>query len=533
MGNNDSKDSRSPLERFLGLFANVRAGEGATVVLLALNVFLLLLAYYIIKPIREALILSGGGAEVKSYAAAGQAILLIGVVPLYAMLVTRLARRRLINIVTIFFVACLGIFYILSLFQPPLLFEVDVVKFQADLDNANLSQELRGKFEEKNISLSADAAISVAEEGGEWTISENSKKTYSIRKWRADLSIYPIQFQMALGVPFYLWVGIFNLMVIAQFWSFANDLYTPEAGKRLFATVAIGASAGAVLGGRVAKILIEPLGIYQLLLVAGALLLSSLVVTNIVGSRERKRASEHAAVGTAEEPISKGGAFQLVFKNKYLLLIALLMLFLNWVNTTGEYILGDIVKSDIEQKYEEEVAAGTKEALPELEYGVFLGKEIGKFYADFFSVVNLVGLAIQLFLVSRIIKYLGVKIALFILPVIALGGYAFLVFVPVLSIVRWAKTAENSTDYSLQNTVRQMLFLPTTREQKYKAKQAIDTFFVRAGDVLSACLVYVGLHWLTFSTKHFALANLVLILVWIFLAALVGRENRRLTTDSE
>jgi AAA family ATP:ADP antiporter len=99
-------------------------------------------------------------------------------------------------------------------------------------------------------------------------------------------------------------------------------------------------------------------------------------------------------------------------------------------------------------------------------------------------------------------------------------------------VIRWAKTAENSTDYSLQNTVRNVLFLPLTREQKYKAKQATDTFFVRAGDVLSAGLVFVGAK-LAFEIRHFALVNLVLVLVWIVLAILIGRENRKLTADSE
>ena len=142
-------------------------------------------------------------------------------------------------------------------------------------------------------------------------------------------------------------------------------------------------------------------------------------------------------------------------------------------------------------------------------------------------------MVIQLFLVSRILKYLGVRVALLILPVIALTGYAFLVFYPILGIIRWAKTAENSTDYSLQNTVRQVLFLPLTREEKYQAKQAIDTFFVRAGDVLSALLVFVGTSLLVFKVKHFAIVNLILVLVWIVLAIMIGKENRRLTSGSE
>ena len=95
--------------------------------------------------------------------------------------------------------------------------------------------------------------------------------------------------------------------------------------------------------------------------------------------------------------------------------------------------------------------------------------------------------------------------------------------------VRWAKTAENSTEYSLNNTVRGVLFLPTTREEKYKAKQTIDTFFVRSGDVLSALLVYLGTSWLFFKTEQFAMFNLVLVTVWLILAVFVGLEYRRMT----
>jgi AAA family ATP:ADP antiporter len=115
-----------------------------------------------------------------------------------------------------------------------------------------------------------------------------------------------------------------------------------------------------------------------------------------------------------------------------------------------------------------------------------------------------------------------------ILPVIALGGYALLAFFPLLSVVRWAKTAENSTDYSLQNTVRNILFLPLTREQKYKAKQVTDAFFWRAGDVLSAAVVFVGTTWLSMQTTHFALLNLVLVAAWLLIAWRIGTRYRQL-----
>ncbi|MGI9039416.1 MAG: hypothetical protein ACR2GQ_11205 [Gemmatimonadota bacterium] len=89
-------------------------------------------------------------------------------------------------------------------------------------------------------------------------------------------------------------------------------------------------------------------------------------------------------------------------------------------------------------------------------------------------------------------------------------------------------TPENATDYSLNNTVRNMLFLPLTREQKYKAKQVTDAFFWRAGDVLSAAVVFAGTTWLSLGVAHFAMLNLVLVALWLVIAARVGAHYMEL-----
>jgi AAA family ATP:ADP antiporter len=313
-------------------------------------------------------------------------------------------------------------------------------------------------------------------------------------------------------------------MVPAQFWSFANDLYTPEAGKRLFVLLAFGASMGAVVGSDLSSRLIEPLGVAQLLLVAAFVLLSSLWITLHVESRPGKQSAQAAK----EQPLGRDGAFELVLRKPYLLRIALLLLLSNWVNTTGEYVLSRTVRADAERSAIEQSLSGP-------ERDEFVGTEVGKFYAGFFRGVNILGLALQLFVVSRILRRFGVRTALFVLPLIALGGYAAIALgaASMLALVRWVKTVENGTDYSLQNTVRQALFLPTTREEKYKAKQAIDTFFVRAGDVLSALLVYVGTTWLAFGTKSFAVASVLLVSIWLVLAAQLGRDFVRLNPEDE
>jgi AAA family ATP:ADP antiporter len=453
----ESETSGGVLDRALRVFTDVRSGEGLTVLLLALNVFLLLTAYYFIKPLREALILDESGAEIKSYASALQALILLVAVPAYGALAGRLPRQALINRVTLFFAGCLVLFFFLG---------------------------------------------------------------------RAGLN---------LGVVFFLWVGIFNLMVIAQFWAFANDLYTNDEGERLFPLVQFGASAGAVFGSVVVGSLIEPLGIWIPMLIAAGILLLSLLVTGAVerrensatepraGGRQKRSTSTAGTSGTSrseKQEGESGGAFALVFQSRYLLLIALLVLFMNWVNTTGEYILGSVV----EDAARGAVASGTAE-------GQSVGQYIGSFYSDFFAVVNVAGLLLQLFVVSRIVKYLGIRIAILFLPIIALGSYGLIAFLPVLGIVRWAKTAENSTDYSLQNTVRQTLFLPLTRDQKYKAKQAIDAFFWRAGDVLSAVVVWVGTTWLALDASGFARFNIILVLIWLGLSVAIGKEYSRRVND--
>jgi AAA family ATP:ADP antiporter len=442
---------KGPLDRFLGLFADVRGGEGITALLLMLNIFLLLAAYYLLKTIREPLILSvPGGAEVKSYSAAATAGLLILLVPLYSAVASRVSRVKLINGVTLFFIACLVAFFVLS---------------------------------------------------------------------RANVPI---------GVAFFIWVGIFSLMVIAQLWAFANDVYTVEQGKRLFAIVGFGAALGAIAGSFVTGQMVKQFGPYPFMLGAAVLLGVCMLLTNMVHVREKRRheaaprptsgkAGEDAAA-SPEALVTGRSGFALVFADRYLLLIAFLMLVYNLVNTNGEYILGKTVVMLYAKAHGAAAMGGLDEK-----------KTIGEFYGNFFTLVNVIAAVIQAFVVSRVLKKFGVRVALLVLPVVALGGYLTMAFVPLLSFIRAAKMAENGLDYSLQNTTRNALYLPTSREAKYKAKQANDTFFVRFGDVLSAGMVFAGTTWLGFAPQHFALLNVGLIVIWLLLAIVIGRRFKQMS----
>ena len=320
-----------------------------------------------------------------------------------------------------------------------------------------------------------------------------------------------------IGIAFYIWIGVFNMVAVAQFWAFANDLYSNERGKRLFPVVGIGASLGALAGAGLTAYFFKGMGPYRAMLIAAFGLLVPVALTIIVHRREGHQ--KDAKKEEAEKPVGGPGGFTLVFKQRYLLLIALLVLVYNLVNTLGQFMLNILISEEAARR----IAAGTADGATEAAL-------IGMLSGTVQTYVNLLSLILQAFFVSRIFKYIGVRGALFILPAIAATGYTAMALIPTFLTMQWMKVFENGTDYSVQNTTRQALFLPTSREAKYKAKQAIDAFFVRFGDMLQAGVVYVGVQ-LALSVRGFAIVNMVLVGVWLLIVVGIRREHQKLTGE--
>lgn len=197
-------------------------------------------------------------------------------------------------------------------------------------------------------------------------------------------------------------------------------------------------------------------------------------------------------------------------------MIALVIGLYNFINATGEYILSNVVTRTATQA----VASGLAGGLDLKEYR-------GKFFAEYQFLTNLIALVLQLFLVSRIFRWIGVGRALLIFPFIALGGYGFIAVGASLLLIKWVKALENGTDYSLMNTTKHALFLITSREEKYKAKAAIDTFFVRGGDVIAALGIFLGTTYLSFGVERFARVNILGVLIWISICFLIIREYKK------
>jgi ATP:ADP antiporter, AAA family len=454
---------RSRTWLWLSALAPVRRGELMTVLFLTINVFVLLTCYYVLKVLREPLILLGGGsAELKAYASAGQTLLLLAVVPAFGFLSSKVSRLRLLTTVQLIFIGCLFAFYLL------------------------------------------------------------------------------VQASAPIGLAFYLWLGIFNVLVVSNFWSFANDLYTPEQGKRLFAMIGIGASIGAILGAFVPKMLHHIVGMHSLLLVAAGGLAISVVLYRLADHRERDHRVAPVTPPAQTAPTAdRRGGFAMVLKDRYLRLLGVMLLVATIINTTGEYVIGKMAVDESKVYATEQVAKATLASgadMPDAAVKTAMrdaqDEFIGNFYSSYYTIVNLLSLLLQALIVARLLTKLGIRRTLFIMPLVALGGWFALLLFTNLTMVRIEKTAENSLDYSLHNTVRQALFLPTSREAKYKAKAAIDTFFFRMGDVIAGLGVVVLLvEVLGLGTRSFAVLNLVLAACWLLLARRTGRIHDELMAE--
>lgn len=426
----------SRAERLLSLFTRIEAGEGRCVAILSLQAFALMVAYYMIRPVREALILTEGGAEFRSYAVALQAALLIVIVPLYGIATRRLDRSRLYQCVNAFFVLNLLVFWMLG---------------QAG--------------------------------------------------WR-------------LGFAFFIWVSLFSVMAVTQFWAYATDLFNARAGQRLFGLIAIGISGGALAGARIAATFFDLLGPHGLMLASTAALTTAILISG--RARHSVPPAAQSASPDAETAAAAGdarrwlGGFALIAQSRYLVGIAALVVLLNWVTSAGDFVLSHWLVEIAERDAPQDQA-----------------RFIGRFMADYCSAITLAGFLIQLLLVSRIIQLAGLARALMVTPLAFVAGYLMIGMVPAFMLLQTVLIVQRSFDYSLLNTTRNALLLPTSREVKYQAKTAIDTFFFRVGDLLATASVVLGA--MLFEDLRLKLVWLILVLsaTMAAVAWLVGREYAR------
>ncbi len=318
------------------------------------------------------------------------------------------------------------------------------------------------------------------------------------------------------GIAFYLWVGLFGVFIVAQFWTFATDLYADDRGRRILPLLAIGGTAGAAAGSWVHGCLsgLGSAGGHSILLLA-ALPLSAATALSAAAARTDARPSTIRRAPRRNLRRALG--------DRFVVAAGLLALLLSWVSTNGENLLFHFVQEGVAR------AA----AAPGLDAAFALERAqtaTTAFYGDLYLWTNLVALAVQLLVTARLLERGGLAAIIFALPMLALLASAMVVLAPALAVFKWIKVAEQATDYSLNQTARQVLWLPASAEMKYESKPTVDALFVRLGDGLAALTVLATSHLAGHATGALVAINVVLVALWIVTAIVVVREHGRLVT---
>ncbi|MBF8702284.1 NTP/NDP exchange transporter [Pseudomonas putida] len=309
---------------------------------------------------------------------------------------------------------------------------------------------------------------------------------------------------------FYIWLSVFNLLSISLAWSVLADLFSTAQGKRLFGLLAAGASLGGLSGPILGTLLVAPLGHAGLLVLAAAFLLGSIGATLYL-QRWRTRHPLPAQAERADSRPLGGNPFAgatAVLRSPYLLGIALFVVLLASVSTFLYFEQARIVSETFTDRTRQTQVFGLID-----------------------TVVQALAILTQVFLTGRLARRMGVGVLLVAVPLVMAAGFMWLALAPVFAVFVVVMVVRRAGEYALVRPGREMLFTVLPAEDKYKAKNFIDTVVYRGGDALSGWLKRV----LDVMGEHPQLAMLIgtlIALVWAMTGAWLGRRQARLDSTS-
>jgi AAA family ATP:ADP antiporter len=304
---------------------------------------------------------------------------------------------------------------------------------------------------------------------------------------------------------FFIWTSVFNLFVVSVFWSFMADIFSNAQARRLFGFIAAGGTAGAICGPLLTTALALPLGPANLLPVSASLLGVAIVCVQRLGTW-RSTVGERDAAQPENGRVIGGqvlAGVQLVLRSRYLLGICLLMLLFTTLATFLYFQQAQIMRDSFSD--------------PAQRTAVFAAMDLA---------VNVLTLLFQVLLTGRLVQWLGLGWTLALIPVLLAAGFLALGLSPVLAVLVVVQVLRRAGNYAIMRPAREMLYVVLGREEKYKAKNFIDTVVYRGGDALSAW-AYAGLAALGLSLSAIALVAVPLSLLWAGIAYRLGQAQER------
>lgn len=303
---------------------------------------------------------------------------------------------------------------------------------------------------------------------------------------------------------FFIWVSVFNLFVVSVFWSFMTDIFSNRQARRLFGFIAAGGTAGALVGPALTAALVRPLGPENLMLVSAVLLgCAMFCIRQLIRWRSAHDDTNSTTITSTSNPL--GGSvlagIRLVFQSPYLLGIALLMLLFTTLATFLYFQQAQIIRDAFTDPSERTAV-----------------------FASIDFAVNLLTVLIQLFFTGRLVRWLGLPWTLALVPLLLALGFMALAVAPVLTVLAVVQIIRRAGNYAIMRPSREMLYVVLGREEKYKAKNFIDTTVYRGGDAISAW-IYTGLRSLGLGLSGIAWIAVPLAGLWALLAYRLGHEQ--------
>jgi AAA family ATP:ADP antiporter len=341
----------------------------------------------------------------------------------------------------------------------------------------------------------------------------------------------PAAQQVWIGRSFFVWVSVFNLFVVSVFWAFMTDVFNSDQGKRLFAFIGVGGTLGAIVGGTLTALLVKQIGPLNLFFVSAILLELAAQCVRFFPAHFKEtdwRASAVADAGTvetsdegvsqepppnrngdAEKPIGGNlwSGVTHVIKSPYLLGICGFLLLYGITNTLAYFQQADIAGRAFQDR-------GSRTA----------------FFAQVDIAVNVLTILVQIFLTSRLLKWLGVGITLALLPAVNVIGFLGMGWMPLLSLLVVFQVLRRASNFAVSRPAREVLFTVLRREDKYKAKSFIDTFVYRVGDQVGAWS-YPLLTWLGLGLSGISFVAVPLAAGWCALSLWLGRRQTALARE--
>jgi len=267
-----------------------------------------------------------------------------------------------------------------------------------------------------------------------------------------------------LGRLFFVWISVFNLFVVSVFWSFMADIYTREQGRRLFGFITSGGSIGALLGGLMTSRIVMEIGFQELFGIAAVMLLIAvLCIGRLKEWVHREHEEEIEQTFESDKPLggSPFAGFTHVLGSKYFLGIALSSVIASLLGTALYMFAAELVNDAII-----DTNARTR------------------FFSNMNNWQNALALFIQMFAVKQVVTRFGIGRSLVLFPLVTVIGFAVLALEPTLMVVAVLTVVRRALGFGFTKPSTDMLYSVVTPEEKYKAKNFIDTAIYRGGDVI-------------------------------------------------